>query len=414
MDGTYTRRYVDDYLDHAMEHLPAFLVTGPRACGKTTTAARRATDMIRFDRPNEAELFHGQPDAHLAQLRRPTVIDEWQIVPESMSAVKRAVDGGAAPGSFLMTGSVRARETAPVWPGTGRLIPVRMHGLTQGELVAAPDAAKFLERLFGGRIDAGELPNAPSLFDYIDLAAAGGFPEALALPDDFRSDWYGGYVSQVVGRDAPELAEIRSPQALFRTLRAVAVNTAGTPTMTTLASAIGADHRTVARYLDLFEELGIIERLPAWTSNRLSRMVKLSKTYIADPALALHLTGLDGAALLRDGGMRGRVIDAFVLSQLRPLLGTGALRATAHHARTPDGRHEIDLILESLAGDIVAIEVKAAGDVRPSDARHLVWLRDRAPDLFRVGVVFHTGSMITPLSDRIWAMPIAALWSRVS
>ncbi|HEY7324837.1 MAG TPA: hypothetical protein VH520_08415, partial [Streptosporangiaceae bacterium] len=33
----------------------------------------------------------------------PLLVDEWQLVPEVLGAVKRAVDEGAAAGSFVLT-----------------------------------------------------------------------------------------------------------------------------------------------------------------------------------------------------------------------------------------------------------------------------------------------------------------------
>lgn len=409
-ERSYTRRYVDVFLDGAMEHLPAFLLTGPRACGKTTTAVRRAESVIRLDQPDVASLFAAQPDAYLARFPRPTVIDEWQVSPESMGAVKRAVDAGTSPGAFLLTGSVRARHTSAVWPGTGRLTPVPMHPLTQGEITGSARAGGFVDRIFAGDIEEGPVPDAPTLFEYVPLAVAGGFPEARGLPDQIRGSWFDGYISQLVGRDIAEIADLRAPRALTRLLRAVALNTAGLPSKSTLAEAAGSDHRTVQRHLDLLEEVGIVERVPAWTSNRLSRLVKLPKTYITDPGLAAHLMGLNADAVARHGDARGRLMESFALAQLRPLLAIGPQRATAHHLRDTSGRREIDLLLESPSGDIVAIEVKSTAVVQRADARHLEWFRDTHPDRFRSGILFHTGAVTVPLSDRIWAMPISAMW----
>ena len=46
-----------------------------------------------------------------------------------------------------------------------------------------------------------------------------------------------------------------------------------------------------------------------------------------------------------------------------------------------------------------------------SDARHLRWLRDKAPDDFVCGVVLHTGERAYRLKDRILALPISHLWT---
>jgi uncharacterized protein len=407
----YLRRYVDDYLDRAMDHLPAFMITGPRACGKTTTAARRAASVLSLDDPGQASLFAGQPDVVLGSLEPPVLIDEWQEAAESLGAVKRAVDASSGAGRFLITGSVRARHTGVTWPGTGRVTPVRMYPLARGELVAAGRAASFVERLFAREIAVGRLTDAPTIFDYVSLAVAGGFPESVHLPPDLRGDWFDGYVEQLVGRDVGQIADVREPRRLESLLRALALSTAGTPTKAALARASATDHKTMDRYSELLEELGIIERLPAWGTNRLRRMIKLPKVHLVDTGMAAHLARADAASVLRDGELRGRLLESFVTAQLRPLLRIGASRATAHHLRDADNRREVDLVLEDRSGQIVGIEVKAAAGATPKDARHLVWLRDAIGDDFRCGVVFHTGDTAYPVTDRVWALPIAAIWS---
>ena len=66
-------------------------------------------------------------------------------------------------------------------------------------------------------------------------------------------------------------------------------------------------------------------------------------------------------------------------------------------------------MLESSAG-IVGLEIKSAAGASARDARHLVWLRDQIPDEFVAGYVLHTGPGIHQIGDRLWAVPIAALW----
>jgi predicted AAA+ superfamily ATPase len=60
------------------------------------------------------------------------------------------------------------------------------------------------------------------------------------------------------------------------------------------------------------------------------------------------------------------------------------------------GREEIDLILESRAGDIAAIEVKAAATVRPRDYAALVKLREARGGHFKAGIVVYAGQQTVP------------------
>ncbi|MGI9080998.1 MAG: ATP-binding protein, partial [Thermoleophilaceae bacterium] len=72
---------MDQLLDELLPALPALLVVGPRAAGKTTTLARRAKTVVRLDRPAEAAAFEADPDAALGGLPEPVLLDEWQAVP---------------------------------------------------------------------------------------------------------------------------------------------------------------------------------------------------------------------------------------------------------------------------------------------------------------------------------------------
>lgn len=62
-------------------------------------------------------------------------------------------------------------------------------------------------------------------------------------------------------------------------------------------------------------------------------------------------------------------------------------------------------------GRFVAVEVKAAPLVDRRDARHLEWLRNRAPDDFACGAVLHTGQRAWRLGDRLLALPVSRLWT---
>lgn len=407
----YVPRLVDAPLAALFAELPAVLVTGPRATGKTTTAARLATSIVRLDREQEAVAFRADPDAALATLREPVLLDEWQAVPEVLGAVKRAVDGDFRPGRFLLTGSVRADLDAPTWPGTGRLVRVRMFGLTVAEAMGRT-GPPFLTKLAAA--DPGELPlpeDPPDLPGYLDLALRGGFPEpALHLGESARRAWLHGYVDQLVTRDAPALESGRDPVRLRRYLEAVALNTSGVVEMQTLLNAAGINRRTGAAYDQLLANLFVVDLLPAWTSNRLTRLVRTPKRHLIDPALAGVTLRLDVPALMRQGDLLGRMLESFVVSQIRPELELGPDHPQLFHLREKEGRREVDVLAEMAAADVVALEVKATAAPTPGDARHLFHLRDVLGPRFLAGAVLHTGPRVFGLGDRVLAVPIAALW----
>src|SRR5438034_5945209 len=109
---SYRPRLVDPLLDDLVEELPALLVVGPRAAGKTTTIARRARTVIALNAEAQAAAFVADPDAALRGLEEPVLLDEWQEVPTVFGAVRRAVDADPRPNRFFLTGSVRAELDA--------------------------------------------------------------------------------------------------------------------------------------------------------------------------------------------------------------------------------------------------------------------------------------------------------------
>lgn len=405
----YTPRLLDSLLGELVSALPAVMVTGPRAAGKTTTALRHVASVVRLDRPAEASVFRSDPDAALRQYEEPILLDEWQEAPAVLGAVKRAVDGDARPSRFLLTGSVRADLEAATWPGTGRLVRVRMEGMTVRERRGQVEREPFVERLLAN--DPFVPGSPPDLEEYVELALASGFPEpALRTTPAARARWLQSYVEQILTRDAIGLDPGRDPGRLRRYFEAYALNTGGIVSDATLLRAAGIDRRTALAYERLLTSLFVIDQIPAWASNRLRRLSKGPKRYLAEPALAAAALGLDAGAFLRDGDLLGRLLETFVVAQLRAELPLGRQQPRLHHLREEHGRREVDLIAELGGRDVVAFEVKADSAPGPRAARHLAWLRDQIGDRFLRGVLFHTGPLPFEISDRIVAIPICGLW----
>lgn len=65
----YVPRLVDSLIEEFFEQLPALMIVGPRAAGKTRTAERHANRIVRLERPTEAAAFVGDPDARRRDTR---------------------------------------------------------------------------------------------------------------------------------------------------------------------------------------------------------------------------------------------------------------------------------------------------------------------------------------------------------
>jgi predicted AAA+ superfamily ATPase len=408
----YIPRLVDALLPEFLAEHPAVMIVGPRACGKTTTGRRHCAGRLRLDRPAEAAFARADPDAALADGPFPLLLDEWQYVPEVLGAVKRAVDERTGPERFVLTGSAQTDLTAAGWPATGRLIRIEMYGLAERELERRVTRPAFFDLLAAGGLDQIVIPSeVPDVRGYVSRAMRGSFPEvALAGSNRSRSRWLASYIDQVVSRDVSMVGTVRDPARLRRYLRAVAASTAGIPALKTLIDAAGIDRSTAVAYDTLLERLLLIESLPAWSSNRLSRLIRLPKRHLVDPAFLGPLLGVDARSVLRDGDLLGRALDTFVVAQLRSECVVSGLSPRLFHVRDANGRHEVDILAEFPDGGVMAFEVKAEAAPGPGAARHLRWLRDALGDRFVAGAVLHTGPRPWRIDDDIFAIPICALW----
>lgn len=407
----YRRRLIDDTLLEMLTELPALFLTGPRASGKTTTAVRHAAAVVRLDRSAEAVAFRADPDAALRDLAEPVLLDEWQVVPDVIGAVKRAVDDDPRPGRFIVTGSVRGDLQGDLRPGTGRLTRIPLFGMTLREQLGLTTSEPFLDRV-ASESDLRAAADSPDLRGYVELLLRSGFPEpALRFGAEARRRWLESYVEHLLTRDAEEIDGGRDPARLRRYLEAYALNTAGIVRDTTLLETAGINRKTGTAYERLLANLLVVESIPAWTSNRLKRLVLSPKRYVIDPAIAAAVLGLDVDLVMRRGDLLGRLLDTFVLAQLRAELAITKARPRLYHVRQREGRLEIGLLAELAGGRLVGLEVRADASPGPASARHLAALRDRHQESFVAGVVLHTGPRTYALGDRLVAAPISTLWA---
>jgi uncharacterized protein len=114
---------------------------------------------------------------------------------------------------------------------------------------------------------------------------------------------------------------------------------------------------------------------------------------------------------MRDGDLLGRVLDSFVVAQLRADCVVSKLSPRLYHVRDANGRHEVDVLAELANGRVIGFEVKADAAPGPNAARHLRWLKDALGDRFAAGVVLHTGPRAFRLEEGILALPVCVLWN---
>ena len=410
----YRCRVIDDELDEILPELAAVSLEGPRGIGKTASAERRCRTARYLDQPAQQALAEADPSIVLGGTP-PVLIDEWQRVPAVWDAVRRSVDQGAAPGSFLLTGSATP-DRAPTHTGAGRIVNIRMRPMTLPERgVATPSVC--LEDLINGTGSSVSGSTAVSLADYASEVVQTGFPAIRSLAGRAHRMQLDGYLQRIIDVDFQEQgAPTRRPELLQRWMAAYAAATSTTASYETIRDAATAGDgnkpakTTTIPYREVLERLWIIDPVPAWipSQNYLNRLSQSPKHHLADPGLAARALGLDVEALLgREGTMFGNLFESLVTLSVRVFAQHAESRVG--HLRLHGGRREVDLIIERPDRKVLAMEVKLSATVRDNDVENLKWLREQlGPDIVDC-VVIHTGPEAYRRRDGIAVVPAALL-----
>lgn len=402
-------RFVRPRLIEALTDTPVVLVHGPRQCGKSTLAQTvEGYAYITFDDAVQLAAAKADPVGFVADLRDGVILDEVQRVPELFASLKAVVDRDRRPGRFILTGSANVLLAPKLSDSlAGRMGLLRLYPLAQCELAGV--RSRFIETLFSRGFK-------PKLYGRmgVELAeriVAGGYPAALSRSSGRRQrDWYRAYLETLVQRDVRELARISSLDALPRLLQLAAGQTARLLNISELAAPFQLSRPTIRDYVTLLERIFLIELLPPWHSNRLSRLVKTSKLHLGDTGLAASLLGVDAGALVRDRALLGQLLETFVLQELRRQASWHDDAIGFYHFRDKDG-YEVDIVLEREGQELAGVEVKAAATVTESDFRGLRKLKDASRARFAVGVVLYDGESTVRFGEDFFAVPIKALWS---
>lgn len=407
------RRNAESSVRAALEDTRVVFLAGPRQCGKSTLAqAIAATLGGRYLTLDDAAVFdqaRADPMAFVAQARdQRLIIDEAQRLPELFHAIKRDVDADPRPGRFLLTGSANFLALPRISESlAGRIEVIPLASLSQGELEGVREG--FVDALFAN--DApGLAPSPLHRDDYIRRAITGGYPEVLGRSGPARrARWFGSYLTTLIQRDLRDVASIDHTAAIPGLLRLLAARTAGLANVLDISRELHLPNTTLTRYLGILEALYLLEPLRPWSPNLNTRLTRSPKLFLTDTGLVAYLTDATEERAARFPEVAGPLLEAFALGEVRRQATWSDSQPTAWFFRTHTGT-EVDIVLEQRDGRVAAIEVKAAARLDQRDTRGLQFLREKLKDRFVRGVVLYTGEQVLPAGDRLWAMPIDALW----
>lgn len=369
-----------------MRRFPVVAILGARQVGKTTLAK----DLVYgdtvpvhfFDLENPADSARLQdPMLGLKDLQGRVVLDEIQHRLDIFPVLRVLADREDMPARFLILGS------------------------------ASPDLLRQSSESLAGRVALYELPGFAMDevgADQVDrLWLRGGFPRSfLSESDAASSEWRQSFVRTYLERDLPQLG-VTVPALTLRRFWTMLAHIHGQIwNASEFGRSFGVSDTTVRRYLDILTSTFVVRQLLPWHENVGKRQVKSPKIYLSDAGLLHTLLNLPTLDDLEGHPKVGASWEGFALNEVIARLG--ANREECFFWATHAGA-ELDLLI--VRGNArLGFEFKRTLSPKLTPSMRTA-LEDLGLD--RIHVVY-PGEESWPISERIGALPIRAIWTELA
>lgn len=383
---SYLPRIADKVLEHKLESKGAVLITGPKWCGKSTTALQQAKSSVFMQDPTmqKQNIMLAKADSHLFLSGDiPKLIDEWQIIPFIWDAIRFEVDQRDEFGQFILTGSsVPADDSMIQHSGIGRITRMVMRTMSLYESLDSKGTVSLAD-LFANKGDIQGISTL-GLQDLAFLVCRGGWPKSVGLREDIALQQAIDYYDGLLYSDISRVDNVRRDAERMRLLlRSYARNIASQATIKTIKKDMLAndssslDEDTISSYIKALKKLYVVEDLPAWNPNLRSKAaIRTSDTrHFIDPSIACASLGIGPVDLLNDLKTFGLLFESLCIRDLR--VYAEKLDGHVYHYRDSSGL-EADAVIHLRNGDWAAVEVKLFDDdLIDQGAKNLIALRNK-------------------------------------
>jgi len=391
MISTYLNRNIDIQLEMYLEAFGAVLITGPKWCGKTTSASMKAKSVLRLQDPDKSQgylLTAQTKPSLLLEGEKPRLIDEWQMAPVLWDAIRTSIDHLSTEGLYILTGSTVVDESKIMHSGTGRIARLKMYPM--------------------------------SLYE-----SKGGWPSSLNKKTESAKLLVAkSYIENIIQTDISTVDnKKREPLKVQQLLKSYARNI-GTITLNkTVIDDVNANvslsESAFYEYINALNKLYVIEDLPAWNpSIRSKTSIRSSnKKMFIDPSIAVAALGLTPQVLSQDFETFGFIFENLCVRDLKVYASTLGGRISYYRDRM---NLEVDAVLNLEDGRFALIEIKLGSKQIEEAAKHLLEVvglirkanesrtshKLKEPDLL---IIITGGEMAYTREDGIKIIPIGCL-----
>lgn len=425
----YLHRIADETLDLRLEAFGAVQITGPKWCGKTTTAERKAASMIKMQDPDRREGYLATARTKPSLLLKgatPRLIDEWQVAPVIWDAVRHAVDERREKGQFILTGSTVVDDEQIMHTGTGRITRMAMYPMSLYESLES-NGSVSLRRLFDEPdYDVDGAMSGLSIENLIFAACRGGWPASLdEISETAKLLIAKDYVDIICSEDISRVDKVKRNPSLARLiLRSYARNICTLAKKTSMLADVAEEMESTSMptfddYVGALEKLFVINDIEAWSPAIRSKTVIRTgkKRCFTDPSIAVAALGASPQSLELDLKTFGFIFECLCFRDLHVYSQALGGRLSYYHDRLG---LEADAVLHLDDGRYALIECKLGSNEIEEGAKHLLeikrlvaeknktekQIRLREPDLL---IVLTGGEMAYTRDDGVKIIPIGCL-----
>lgn len=373
----YLKRIADEQLTLKLEAFGGILITGPKGCGKTTTAKQKAKSVIEFQDEDERDNYLLIANTHPSDLlkgAKPRLFDEWQDAPKIWGAIRKNVDDTGEVGQYILTGS-SSKDVQTPHTGTLRISRMKMYPMS---LFESGDS--------NGQVSLGGLFDSPDSYDGCEsdlsidgikyVICRGGWPGALkGKTDNARLSIAKDLFNQTCDVDISQIDGVKRNPVWARTiLRSYGRNLCTLAETKTIFADVTATcniaKQTYYDYMSGFEQLMIVEDVEAWCpSIRSKTSIRASKKRnFIDPSIGVAAMGLSPEYFSTDYKTLGFLFESLCIRDLKVYSSARGGRVSYYHDRH---NLEADAVLHLEDGRYALIEFKLGQTEVEVGAHHL-------------------------------------------
>lgn len=429
MSKKYMPRIIDNELIDKLESIGAVLISGPKWCGKTTTAMQQAKSALKMQDPDTSAAYLATAQIKpslLLQGENPRLIDEWQIAPVLWDAVRTAVDERGEDGLFILTGSTTVDSSKLMHSGTGRISRIVMRPMSLFESNESNGKISLHALFDRPNMNIDGIKSELSIEELLYATCRGGWPSSILKSTEKASlSVVKSYIENVCENDITTVdGKKKDPNRVKILFKSYARNISTTAANTTLLEDIKVNwgdmsESTLYTYIDAMSKLYVIDDVPSWNPSIRSKtsIRGRNKKQFIDPSIAVAALNLSPELLMRDFNTFGFMFENLCIRDLK--VYSSAKGGEISYYRDRYGL-EADAVVRLGDGRYALMECKLGSRDIEEAAEHLIKLKNliiehnknrkttklREPDLL---VVITGGELAYSRNDGVKVIPIGCL-----